>query len=73
MENSHNGCFDEEDGLEMAEKLTSAVALAFKCHRGAAMVEYALLAALIGLVATVALRTVGTSVSAKFLTISTSL
>ncbi len=53
-------------------KRVSAVLRALMSRRGAAMVEYALLAALIAVVATVALRSVGTNVSTKFTAISTS-
>lgn len=55
----------------MLQKVASVILLALRCHRGAAMVEYALLAALIAVVATVALRTIGTNVSAKFTVIAT--
>ncbi len=57
----------------MFKKYMVAVSLAARCRRGAAMVEYALLAALIAVVATAALRTVGTSASAKFSSISSSI
>ena len=57
----------------MSKKLANAVLLALKCRRGAAMVEYALLAALIAVVATVALKSIGTSVSTKFTVIATTI
>lgn len=42
-------------------------------RKGAAMVEYALLAALIAVVATVTLKSIGTNVSTKFSTIATTI
>ena len=42
-------------------------------ERGASMVEYGLLLALIAVIAIVALRNLGNSVSSKFSTVSTSL
>ena len=42
-------------------------------ERGASMVEYGLLLALIAVIAIVALRNLGESVSSKFSTVSTSL
>ena len=42
-------------------------------ERGASMVEYGLLLALIAVIAIVALRNLGNSVSTKFSTVSTSL
>ena len=53
-------------------KGVSAVVRVLMCRRAAAMVEYALLAALIAVVATVALRSIGTSVSTKFAAVATS-
>ncbi|MDP9096631.1 MAG: Flp family type IVb pilin [Pseudomonadota bacterium] len=50
----------------MYKKPTNAALCALGCRRGAAMVEYAMLAALIAVVATTAITTVGSNVKAKF-------
>lgn len=50
----------------MFKQTASASLHILGCRRGAAMVEYALLAALIALVATASLKTVGTNISTKF-------
>ncbi len=47
-------------------KISSAVLCAIGSKRGAAMVEYALLAGLIAVVAITALSTLGTNVNAQF-------
>lgn len=57
----------------MAKKLTNAVVLALTCRCGTAMVEYALLAALVAVVAIVSLRTIGTNVSVKFSAVTTAM
>lgn len=54
-------------------KFVVATQLALSNKKGAAMVEYALLAALIAVVAIAALTTLGTSLSTKFNTIATSI
>ena len=50
----------------LEKKLAGMILLALKCRRGAAMVEYGLLAALIAAVGFVALTSLGTSMRAKF-------
>jgi pilus assembly protein Flp/PilA len=47
-------------------KLYAATQVALSSKKGAAMVEYALLAALIAVVAITAITTLGTTLSAKF-------
>ena len=51
-------------------KLYVAAQVALANKKGAAMVEYALLAALIAVVAVGAITTLGTGISAKFTTLS---
>ena len=55
----------------MLKKQVREILRVLVCRRAAAMVEYALLAALIAVVATVALRSIGSNVSTKFNTIAT--
>lgn len=54
-------------------KIYSAVRSAIVGNRGAAMVEYALLAGLIAVVAIATLQTLGTNVNAKFNAIATAI
>ncbi len=54
-------------------KLYVAAQVALSDKKGAAMIEYALLAALISIVAVTALTTIGSGVSAKFQAVSTSI
>ena len=54
-------------------KLYVAAQVALSNKKGAAMVEYALLAALIAVVAVTALTTLGGNLSAKFNTIATTI
>ena len=54
----------------MFKKQASAVWCVMVCRRGAAMVEYALLAALLSLVASVALTTLGTNIKTMFTTLA---
>ncbi len=54
-------------------KLNDAVLNVLASKRGAAMVEYALLAALIAVVAIGTLTTLGTTISGKFTSISTAI
>ena len=54
-------------------KLYVAAQVALSDKKGAAMVEYALLAALIAVVVATAATTLGTTLSGKFLAISNSL
>ena len=54
-------------------KLYVATQVALANKKGAAMVEYALLAALIAVVAVAAITSLGTGVSAKFQALSTSI
>ncbi len=54
-------------------KLYVAAQVALSDKKGAAMVEYGLLAALIAVVAVSALTTLGTGISAKFASISSSI
>lgn len=54
-------------------KLYVAAQVALSNKKGAAMVEYALLAALIAVVAVTALTTIGTNISTKFSSIAGSI
>ena len=54
-------------------KLYVAAQVALSDKKGAAMIEYALLAALISIVAVTALSTIGGGVSAKFNAVATSI
>ncbi len=54
-------------------KLYVAAQVALANKKGAAMVEYALLAALIAVVAVTAVTTLGTQISAKFTAITTAI
>ncbi|MGI4797445.1 MAG: Flp family type IVb pilin [Janthinobacterium lividum] len=54
-------------------KLYVATQVALANKKGAAMVEYALLAALIAVVAIAAVTTLGTTISAKFTAITTAI
>ena len=54
-------------------KLYVAAQVALANKKGAAMIEYALLAALISIVAVTALTTIGSGVSAKFNSVATSI
>lgn len=54
-------------------KLYVAAQVALADKKGAAMVEYALLAALIAVVAITAVSTMGTTISSKFVTITNSI
>ena len=53
----------------MSKNPASLLVLALRCRRGAAMVEYALLAGFIALVAVASVRTFGTNVNSKFVAI----
>ena len=53
----------------MLSSLRSLSLLALGCRRGAAMVEYALLAGFVALVAVTSVTTFGTNLNAKFVAI----
>ncbi len=53
----------------MSKNPASLLVLALRCRRGAAMVEYALLAGFIALVAVASVRTFGNNVNSKFVAI----
>ena len=57
----------------MAGKLIGIIASALSCRRGAAIIEYVLLAAFIATVAIVSLRAVGSGVTTKFSTVAAAL
>jgi Flp pilus assembly pilin Flp len=54
----------------MLKKQASGFWCVVLCRRGAAMVEYALLAALLSLVASIALTTLGTNIKTMFTTLA---
>ena len=63
----------EGDTTVSISKLYAAVANVFTNKRGAAMVEYALLAGLVAVVAIATLTTLGTNVKTQFNSIATSI